>query len=217
MTDRNGYYPTADIGVSLAYALPGKMGELAGFILNGSGYASPETNRFKDFGLRASFSPFQNDPLLKQLVLAGYLYKGSNLSTKSLALQRDRFGALAAYGYSLATLGVEYSVRRDALSNPDTVTGGNALSLFGEIKAPFEDLKSALSLVWRYDVVEPNDDKGGDMSRFAITGIAYKPNEKLTFVLNRQWTLAETASLKSNDGTKTDRDSRWFIHTIINF
>ena len=217
VSDRSGYFSTADLGVSISYLLPGKMGELSAFILNGSGYTSPETNRFKDLGLRASFSPFQNEPFLKQLTVAGYVYKGSNLSTISEALQRDRFGAFAGYGYSIATFGVEYNLRREAPANPDTVVSGSALSLFGEIKAPFEELKNALSLVWRYDVVEPNIDKGGDMARFAITGIAYKPNEKLTFVLNRQWTLAETASLKSNDGTKTDRDSRWFIHTIINF
>jgi hypothetical protein len=217
VTDRNGYFASADLGLSVSYALPDKFGEVSGFILNGGGYTAPETNRFKDAALRVSLYPFPHDSFLKSLILAGYYYKGANASASSNALQRDRFGSLVGYSYSYASIGVEYSVRKDAPTNPDTVVSGNALSMFGEVKAPFEEWKDTFAFVWRYDVVEPNTHKGGDMTRFAIVGLAFKPHEKLTFVLDRQWVNAETASLIRNDGTKTDYDCRWFIHTIVNF
>lgn len=215
--DRSGYLSSADLGLSIAYALPGKFGELSGYIFNGTGYAAPETNRFKDVALRLTVSPFPDDPALKQLLLAGHWYKGSNISTATLALPRDRYGMFLSYGYSFATIGVEYNVRKDAPVNPDTLFSGNAFSIFGEVKAPWEEWRNSFSLVWRHDVLEPDVDKGGDMTRFTILGLAYKLHEKVTLVLDRQWTKAETESLKRNDGTKTDYDDRWLLHMIINF
>jgi hypothetical protein len=193
------------------------MGDISGFMLNGSGYTSAETNRFKDFALRVSVSPFVDDPLLQPLTIAGYAYKGSNAGKTGLALQRDRFGALISYAYNIASIGVEYDVRKDAPSNPDTTLSGNGLSIFGEIKAPVEELRSKLSLVWRFDVYEPNVDKGADMQRYNILGLAYKPHERLTFVLNKQWTKAESAVLVRTDNTKTTYDGRWFLNAIVNF
>jgi hypothetical protein len=217
ITDRNGFYSSADIGASVSYALPGKMGDISGFMLNGSGYTSAETNRFKDFALRVSVSPFVDDPLLQPLVIAGYAYKGSNAAKTGLALPRNRFGALISYAYNIASIGVEYDVRKDAPSNPDTTLSGNGLSIFGEIKAPVEELRSKLSLVWRFDVYEPNVDKGADMQRYNILGLAYKPHERLTFILNKQWTKAESAVLVRTDNTKTTYDGRWFLNAIVNF
>jgi hypothetical protein len=217
ITDRNGYYSSADVGVSVSYALPGKLGDVSGFILNGSGYTSAETNRFKDYALRASVSPFVDDPVLQPLTVAAYVYKGSNQAKNSLALPRNRFGAMIYYAYSVASMGIEYNIRKDAPTNPDTTISGNGLSLFGEIKAPVEDLRSKLSLVWRFDLLEPNVDKGADIQRFTILGLAYKPHDRVTFVLDRQWTKAESAVLTRNDNTKTTYDGRWFLHTLVNF
>jgi hypothetical protein len=217
VTDRNSFFSSADIGLSISYALPEKLGEIAGFMLNGNGYAAPETNRFKDFGFRVSVSPFTDSPTLKSFVLAGYAYKGNNMSALSTALQRDRLGAFVGYSYDVASAGVEYSIRKEAPTNPDTVVNGNALSLFGEFKAPFEEVRNKLSFVWRYDVLEPNVDKGLDIQRFGALGICYKPHDKISFILNRQWTRAESDVLKRNDGSKTEFDGRWFLHTIVNF
>jgi hypothetical protein len=217
ITDRQGYYSTADIGMSVSYALPERMGDVTGFILNGNGFTSPETNRFKDFALKASITPFVDNSLLKTLLFAGYAYKGSNLSAVSNALKRDRVGGLVSYNYSVATVSAEYNIRKDAPSNPDTVSTGNALSLFGEIKVPIEEWKNKLTLFWRYDIAEPNVDKGGDMTRFGILGVAYKPTDKITVAIDHQWVRAESETLKRNDGTKTEYDGRWFLHSIINF
>jgi len=175
VSDLQSYSPTSGVGVSVSYALPGKMGDLSGFVLNGSGYTSAETNRYKDVALRASVYPFVDDPLLKPLLVAGYVYKGSNLSTTSTALPRNRFGGLVSYAYSVVSGAVEYNSRADAPKYADTLVYGTALSFFGEIKAPVNEWRDKCSFLWRYDVVEPNDKKGGDVCRLKIIGFIYKP------------------------------------------
>jgi len=217
VTDRQTYFPTADLGASVTYLTPDKRYEVAGFVLNGSGYTSPENNRFKDFAVRISASPFNDTPLLKPLLVAGYIYKGANASSSGLALQRDRVGGLVSYSYSGLSAGAEYDVRKDAPSNPDTTMSGNAVSVFGEFSAPFEELKNTLSLIWRYDLVDPDNRKGGDMNRLLILGIAYKVNERFIIVLDNQSLYAETKTIKRNDGTKTDYDGKILVNVILNF
>jgi hypothetical protein len=217
VSDLQSYFPTADMGVSVSYALPGKMGDLSGFILNGSGFTSMETNRYKDFALRASVYPFVDDPLLKPLLVAGYVYKGSNMSTTSTALPRNRFGGLISYSYSVASATVEFNSRQDAPKYADTLVYGTALSFFGEIKAPVTEWKDKFSFVWRYDLVEPDDAKGGDMTRLKIVGITYKPVDKIILAIDRQWTDAEAKTMKQFDNVKISYDNRWFFHAIINF
>ncbi len=222
VSDLQSYYPTADIGVSASYALPGKMGDISGFILNGNGFTSAETNRYKDFAIRANVYPFIDDPLLKPLLLAAYVLKGSNISTTSSALPRNRFGALLSYTYSFASATVEYNSRQDAPKYADTLLYGSALSFFGEVKAPVDEWKEKCSLVWRFDVVEPNDKKGGDVTRLKILGLVYKPFDKLILSIDRQWIDAETKSMKPWDWdivlkNTINKDDRWFFHVIVNF
>jgi|GEM_PF-1439422 len=217
VTDRNGYYPLADIGIQVLYKLPGNIGDVSAFMLNGNGYASPESNRFKDFALRACIAPFRSDPLLAQLVVAAYGYNGWNQNVAGDALPRNRYGAMVSYGYSFATAGVEYDIRTDAPTNADTLVNGNALSVFGEIKAPWVEWANTFSLVWRYDIVNPDIQRSGTVSRFGILGIAFKPHEKLTFVIDRQLTRTESATLIRNDGALTDYDNRWFLHALVTF
>ncbi len=215
--DRNGYYASADLGISAHYQLPGKFGEVAAFVLNGSGYASPEANRFKDYALRVNLTPFTDAAILKNLTLAGYAYKGATTGTAGVALRRDRIGILAGYADSHISGYVEAGRRLDAVIHPDTTTVGNGLSFFGEVKAPFEKYKNTVALVLRYDVAEPNIDKGGDMARLAIIGVAYRFNEKCQFVLDRQVLTTESATLKRADNAKIDYDERWYVHALITF
>lgn len=215
--DRNGYYASADLGLSAQYQLPSGFGDVSAFILNGSGYAAPEANRFKDVAARITLSPFQGIPVAKNLTLAGYGYKGANQSVTGRALQRDRAGVLAGYADAYVSAYAEADRRWDAPSHPDTVVTGNGLSFFGEIKAPFESIRNTVALVLRYDIAEPNISKGGDMTRFAIVGLSYRISEKCQFVLDRQVQQAETATLKRADNTKTDRDERWMLHALLTF
>jgi hypothetical protein len=217
IVDKQNYFSSADLGVSVSYALPENFGEVTGFIFNGGGYTNPETNRYKDLAARVSLTPFTGTPGLQALTIAGYAYVGANVSTVSTALERDRFGGMISYTYSIATATAEFHVRRDALTNADSLTKGNGLSVFGEVRAPFEAFHNKVSMIWRYDIVDPNLDKGEDMQRFGILGVSYKLNEKVNFVADYQGTIGESALFKRPDGVKTDADKRWFMHLILTY
>ena len=215
--DRNGFYKSTDLGISSQYALPGKIGEVAVFVLNGDGFTSREQNRFKDVAARLCLTPFKETPVLSNMMFAGYGYKGANASIGGDALQRDRAGFLTGYADSYFSVYVEGEKRWDAAVKPDSVITGSGVSFFSEIKVPIEELKNKLSIVLRWDVIDPNKNKGGDMTRFAIAGVAYRFNDKFTLVLDNQSLNGETSTIKVVDGTKTDYDGRWYVHTLINF
>lgn len=215
LTDRQGYFSIADFGFSLSHAQLGIFDDVSVFVLNGNGFIAAEANRFKDIAARVTATPFPE--LLKSFKLASYYYSGRNINPAGQGLTRERIGGLVSFSTSQFSIASEYNVRQDAPSSPDTLVSGNGFSVFGEIKAPFEELQNKLSLVWRYDVAEPNADKDGDVTKFLILGVSYKPNDKLTFVLNRQLTMAEKEVFTKYDKTKIDNEGRWFLHAIIDF
>jgi len=213
-SDRFGLINTADLGVSATYVLPGEWGDVSGYILNGPGYAAPEANRFKDFTLRATVMPLGFVDELEGLTLGGLLYRGNNGTT--VALAKNRFGAFVGYSYSVATIGAEYLVVKNAPSSPDTVISGNLLSVFGELKMPLADLQSNLSFIARIDVNEPNIHKGGDITRLLIFGVVWKANERVWWSFDHQRCWTEAATQKATDGSFVETDVRWYLHAIIN-
>ena len=64
--ERNGFFSSADAGVVGNLTLGNKWGEIYGTVTNGPGYASYERDRFKDFAIRLSLTPFADhaDPSL---------------------------------------------------------------------------------------------------------------------------------------------------------
>jgi hypothetical protein len=214
-SDRYSYVSTADLGLSACYSLPEKTGEVAAYVLNGDGYSNVESNRFKDFVFRANVAPFSSVDALKGLMFGGLAYIGKTGTTTMLT--KNRFGGLVGYQYSVATVGVEYLVRKDTPTNPDTTVTGNVVSIFGELKAPFADLEKKLSLIGRFDVQEPNTVKGGDVARFLVLGVTWKANDKVTFAVDHQRVRMERETLKRSDGKYVSRDKRWYLHAIVSF
>jgi hypothetical protein len=216
-SDRYGYLATADLGVSATYALPEKMGEVAGYIINGKGYSSPEADKFKEFILRTNVAPFVNNDLLKSLMVGAYYSTANENSAKYGGLPKNRFGAMVAYSYDIISAGFIYNTKNDAAVHPDTSTSGNVISMFGELKSPWPEFKQ-FSLIGRVDLVEPNTSKAGDQIKFLIGGLVYKPNDKLTFALDCQLTFGElsTTLVKTGGGTIGD-DTKLFLHMVTVF
>ena len=210
--DKFGYVVTADLGASATYLLPDKHGDLSAFVINGPGYTAPESNRFKDYVVRATVVPLPDDPQWKGLTAGGLLYAGNNGTTT--ALMKDRFGAFLGYRYSVAMIGAEYLYVKNAPTNPDTLTKGNVISVFGELTAPFE---SRLSAIGRFDVNEPNVAVGGDMTRFLVFGLVWKASDKVWWTVDNQQVKTERATQKASDGSSVSRDVRWYLHAILNF
>ena len=59
--ETHGYFASADLGLASLLTLPNRWGETYLTIVNGNGYTAAETDRFKDFAGRASFTPFGRD------------------------------------------------------------------------------------------------------------------------------------------------------------
>ena len=125
-TERNGFFSSSDVGVAGLATLGDRWGEIYGTITNGSAYTSYDnpgttgqpvtSNRFKDFGLRATLTPFANRPqtsnVVRYLAISPWYYKGYNGSAFQSGgagqvgpgtngaitdgMTRDRWGLLAA-------------------------------------------------------------------------------------------------------------------------
>ncbi len=212
--DKYSYVQTADLGASVAYTLPDNYGEIAGYVLNGDGYTAPESNQFKDVILRASLMPFPGSSVFKTLTLGGYTYLGK--STGITGLKKQRYGGLLGWSYDIVTMGTEYDSRTDGtIDAPDV--NGDVLSLFTELKIPVASLQSKLSVIFRYDIADPNKDKDNDKTYYFIAGLVWKATDKVSIVLDRQIMTGDSATMKTSAGGVTDRDEKWFIHTIITF
>ena len=124
--EKNGFFSSSDAGLAGLATLGDRWGEIYATVTNGSGYASydnpgsvgqPVTaNRFKDFGLRLTLTPFANDAnmshFIRYLTLSPWYYKGYNGSAFQSGgagqngpgtngaitdgLTRDRWGAFVA-------------------------------------------------------------------------------------------------------------------------
>lgn len=154
--EKNGFFSSADVGVAAQLTLgssasspigaatgsprPNTWGEIYGTITNGPGYASYEKDRFKDFALRASFTPLANEnglsPILRSFTISPWVYKGlvgSNFASGGAGqvgsgtngavtdgLTRDRYGIFAGLKERRLTAGAEFAQRKD-----ESETGAN--------------------------------------------------------------------------------------------
>ena len=180
ITDRLGYFPSSDIGVGGIVTLPNSLGEIYGQVVNGSGYGSYETNSFKDFTLRAAFTPFgKQSGLIKTFAITPWVYIGSNASKFATggagqvgpvtdALVRDRYGLFAGLKDRRLTAGFDYTQRKDASENgSNTVASprvefdstGRAIGAFAIVR-PGEwanpKSHSPWGLIGRFDHFTPN-------------------------------------------------------------
>ncbi len=130
--ERAGYFSSADAGIGAMMTLPSKMGDVYATIVNGPGYASRETDRFKDYAIRGSLTPFANDkdhPILNTFTITAWGYKGATASAcvpaspsaaptcaggfVGQALDRSRGGLFVGIKDPRLVLGAEYATRHE--------------------------------------------------------------------------------------------------------
>jgi hypothetical protein len=179
--ERAGYFSSADVGVAAGLSLPNRLGEVYAEVVNGPGYTSRERDRFKDFAIRLSLTPFANNastPLLQSFTLTGWGYKGAlasqfvnagagQLAPVGQALDRSRAGVFIGLRDPRLVLGGEFDARHDGgdaglntAASPRIETGvtGHLLSGLAQVR-PFAFTngtgRSPFGLVGRYDKVSP--------------------------------------------------------------
>lgn len=232
--DRAGYFSSADAGVATVVTMPDKLGELYAAISNGTSYQSRETDRFKDYQARVTFTPLgaSSIPLLRTLALTGWAYKGTNgsrfasggtgqIAPVSSGLRRDRYGAFVALRDPRLTLGLDYARRRDqgesglnTVASPRAVTDstGDLISAYTVVR-PFQMASARstipLGLVARLDRVKPNTATNMSYDTF-IGGVIWDLSKKTSLSLDYQQQLP-------SNGSATAMSKTVFVHWVANF
>lgn len=77
--ERTGFFSSADVGAAALLTLGNRWGEVYGTVTNGPGYTSYDRDRFKDFAVRATLTPFARstgNAFAKSLVVTPWIYRG---------------------------------------------------------------------------------------------------------------------------------------------
>ena len=186
-TERAGFFSSADVGLATLITLPNKWGEVYANVVNGPGYAARERDRFKDFAVRLTLTPFlqsSSPSLLQTFTITAWGYKGATASAfvnggvgqagaVGEALDRSRAGIFVGIRDPKLVIGGEFAQRHDeretgqntiAAPRIETTTTGRLLSGVTQIR-PFAFAnasgKSPFGLVARYDHVTPTASTAG--------------------------------------------------------
>lgn len=219
--ERAGFFSSADVGIASQLTLPNKLGEVYAAVTNGSGYASKETDRFKDYQARLSLTPLMGSTsvpaLLRTFTLTGWTYRGAIASKFAAggagqvgpigeAMPRNRFGVLAgikdprltiAGEFARATTGTESGANTPA--SPRLRTDVDADLLYGfAVVRPLAFMnasgKSPLALIARYDRYKPLTNLDDYSYHFALGGLSYDISSRATLALDYQEQLPTAGS-----------------------
>jgi hypothetical protein len=229
----NGFFASADLGLSTQVGLPGKRGEIYATVTNGPGYTSRETDRFKDAAVRLTLTPFaESSGFLQGLALSAWGYKGAiasrfvaggagQVGAVSESLQRDRWGVFAGFRDRRLTLGAEVARRieegelgnntpaspRALIDSTSTLVSAFAIVRPLELLAPAK--RSPLATVVRYDRARFNDD-AGPAQRLIIAGLIWDLTSRVSMAADFQQSLPR-------DGAAGPDTKTWFAHFVAAF
>ena len=232
--ERAGFFSSSDAGVATLWSFPNKFGEFYATIVNGPGYTSRETDRFKDYAARLSITPLSgsSNKVLKTFALTGWTYVGAVASSfvaggagqigpVGSSLPRTRAGVFAGVREPRLAAGVEWDTRKDAReTGANTIaaprvevdTTGRLLAGFAVIK-PFQLINAAstfpLGLVARWDRFKPNTDTDAYINT-VIGGLTWDLTKKTALSLDYQEQTPHSGAIAA--ATKT-----YFLHLVANF
>ena len=232
--ERAGFFSSSDAGVATQLSFPNKFGELYATIVNGPGYTSRETDRFKDYAARLSLTPFSgsDNKVIKTFALTGWTYVGAvgsqfvaggpgQVGTVGSSLPRTRAGIFAGVRDPRLSLGAEWDTRKDAREGgANTVLAprveidsiGRLIAGFVTVK-PFQLLNDKstfpLGVVARWDRFKPNTDTDAYINT-VIGGLTWDLNKKTALSLDYQEQTPHSGAIAA--ATKT-----YFLHLVANF
>jgi hypothetical protein len=232
--ERAGFFSSSDVGVATQITFPNKFGELYLNVVNGPGYTSRETDRFKDYGARLSLTPFSSsgNKVIKTLALTGWTYVGAiasqfaaggvgQIGPIGVSMPRTRSGVFVGVRDPRLSIGAEWATRKDAretgantLASPraEIDTTGRLIDGFITVK-PFQLLNDKsnfpLGLVARWDRFKPNTATSGYVNT-VIGGLTWDLNKKTALALDYQEVTPHSGAIAA--ATKT-----YFLHLVANY
>lgn len=232
-TDRHGYFSSSDAGVVSLLTFPARRGELYVTLVNGPGYTSRETDRFKDYGARLTLTPLaaSTASFWRTLALTGWVYQGATGSKFAAggaeqiepigsSLQRDRWGVFAGLKHPRLTLAAQYAARVDegetgnnTVAAPREVVeiSGNLVSAYAMARIMGGSGRSAkpVHLLGRVDQVN-SDRSRGDRHRLVVGGMIWDFTSAASLALDYQELLPQRGSAVVPSKTL-------FLHLVARF
>jgi hypothetical protein len=232
--ERAGFFSSSDAGVATLLTFPNKFGELYATIVNGPGYTSRETDRFKDYAARLSLTPFSgsSNKVIKTFALTGWTYIGAvgsqfaaggvgQVGQIGSSMPRTRGGIFAGVRDPRLTAGFDWATRKDAretglntVVSPRVETDSTGRLIAGFVTAkPFQLLSSQstfpLGVIARWDRFKPNTGTPGYINT-VIGGLTWDLNKKTALSLDYQEQTPHSGAIAA--ATKT-----YFLHLVANF
>jgi hypothetical protein len=232
--ERAGFFSSSDAGVATQLSFPNKFGELYASIVNGPGYTSRETDRFKDYAARLSLTPFSgsSNKVIKTFALTGWTYVGAvgsqfvaggpgQVGTVGSSLPRTRAGIFAGVRDPRLSIGAEWDTRKDAREGgantvlaPRVEIDSTGRLIAGFVTAkPFQLLNDKstfpLGVIARWDRFKPNTDTDAYINT-VIGGLTWDLNKKTALSLDYQEQTPHSGAIAG--ATKT-----YFLHLVANF
>jgi hypothetical protein len=232
--ERSGAFSSADAGVASQLTFPNKFGEIYATIMNGPGYTSRETDRFKDYAARLTLTPFSgsSNKIIKTFALTGWTYVGAigsqfanggvgQIGPVGVSMPRTRSGVFVGVREPRLAAGAEWATRKDAReTGANTVvsprvqidTTGRLIDGFVTIK-PFQLLNDKstfpLGLIARWDRFKPNTALPGYINT-VIGGLTWDLTKKTALALDYQEQTPHSAP-----GVATTKT--YFLHLVANY
>jgi hypothetical protein len=232
--ERAGFFSSADAGVGTLVTLPNKFGEFYAAVVNGTGYTSRETDRFKDYSARLSITPLSGsgNKVIKTFTLTAWTYIGAVASAFATggagqigpvgsSLPRTRSGVFVGVRDPRLSLGAEWATRKDGnetgantLVSPivEVDSTGRLISGFATIK-PFQLMSAGstfpLGLVTRWDRIKPSTTNDSYVNTI-IGGVTWDLNKKTALSLDYQ-------ELTPHNGAIAAATKTYFLHFVANF
>lgn len=232
--ERAGFFASADAGVAALVSFPSKLGEAYLTVVNGPGYTSRETDRFKDYAGRITLTPFANSDrtVLKTFTVTAWGYVGAVASSFASGgpgqvgpvgsgLPRTRAGLFLGLKDPRFATGLEIDGRKDGAEVGANTPGsprseidsaGRLAAGFAVIK-PFQLLNPTsrvpLGVVARVDRFTPNAGTTGYV-RTVIAGFTWDLSKQAAISLDYQ---EQTA----HDGAVAPDPKTYFMHVVASF
>lgn len=213
--DRHGYFSSSDAGLVTLVTLPSKRGELYATVVNGPGYTSRETDRFKDYAARLTLRPLAGASAgwWRGLALTGWAYQGARASRFAAggaeqvgpvgsSLERDRWGVFAGVKDPRFTVAAQYARRDDeveaganTVDSPRAVvdSSGSLVSTYAIVRLlDGGKAKRPVHVLGRLDRVSGRD--GRERHHLAIAGLIWDFNRAASLSLDYQELLPQRGS-----------------------
>jgi hypothetical protein len=232
--ERAGFFSSSDAGIGTLITLPNKFGEFYTTVVNGPGYTSRETDRFKDYSARLSITPLSgsSNKVIKTLALTGWTYQGAvasgfaaggpgQIGAIGSSMPRTRSGVFVGVRDPRLSAGFDWATRKDAretglntVASPrvEVDSTGRLIAGFATIK-PFQLLNDQstfpLGLIARWDGFKPSTASSGYVNT-VIGGLTWDLNKKSALSLDYQEQTPMNGAAAAT--TKT-----YFLHMVANF